>query len=437
LRSLRLSIVLALLFALFAFALLALPARSQAAPAIDAARQPAPPSGHPVLPGIWRLYGNDPLLTTDDDLEPLRPIIGKATFVALGESVHTSGGFYRMKHRVFRFLVEKMGFRVFAFESPWENAEKVARYVASCSGSAGDAVSQGLFGVWDSEEVRELAQWMCDWNRTHRNAKDRLHFFGFDIQQPEDDGPALIAFLQRTGTPEGHRWIEGIQSCEAVTVRHDLNEIPPESHARCIQALKEIDTHFQRNGRTLTRQTSKQDFAIARLQLVGLRAWENAAFLSSRDFPASITARDEAMAYAFLTLRALRFPKARTMIWAANLHVARAALPNGARPMGSFLAAALGRNYLTFALTAYETEVDYPGFFPCGAVDRPAGSVEERLHEIGEEALLVDLGTRNPYLPSGVLPMGTFLLEPYRDFNGLFYLERSAKMHPLRWPSCR
>ena len=82
------------------------------------------PSGYPVQPGVWRLpHGNDPTLPLDD-LEPLRQVIGNASVVGLGETIHTSGGYYRMKHRAFRFLVERMGFRVFAFESPWENAEK-------------------------------------------------------------------------------------------------------------------------------------------------------------------------------------------------------------------------------------------------------------------------------------------------------------------------
>jgi erythromycin esterase-like protein len=67
-----------------------------------------------------------PARSADDGLEPLKGIIGKASVVGLGESIHTSGGFYRMKHRVFRFLVEKMGFRAFAIESPWIAADQVA-----------------------------------------------------------------------------------------------------------------------------------------------------------------------------------------------------------------------------------------------------------------------------------------------------------------------
>jgi hypothetical protein len=112
---------------------------AQPEPFPEAAR-PKPPAGYPVQPGVWRLpHGNDPALPLED-LEPLRQMIGNATIVGLGETIHTSGGFYRMKHRAFRFLVEKMGFRVFAFESPWEKAEEVRRFVAACEGDAGAAV---------------------------------------------------------------------------------------------------------------------------------------------------------------------------------------------------------------------------------------------------------------------------------------------------------
>ena len=177
---------------------------------------PAPPAqGHPVLPGIWRLHGDDPLLAADDDLEPLRRLIGKAPVVALGESVHGSGGYYRLKHRVFRFLVEEMGFRAFAFESNWTDADRVAAYVQTCAGTPEEALS-GLFGVWQSTETRDLIQWMCDWNRTHPKAKDKLHFFGFDVQQPEQDGPALLAYLERIGISAGEPWIAGVQACNGV-----------------------------------------------------------------------------------------------------------------------------------------------------------------------------------------------------------------------------
>lgn len=404
-------------------------------PVFDAARRP--PAGGPVRPGIWRLQGIDPTLGTSD-LEPLRQLIGNASVVGLGETFHTSGGFYVMKHRIFRFLVEKMGFRAFAIESLWTGADLAARYVQTCEGTPEAAIRDHI-NVWQSTEYADLVQWMCEWNRDHPDPADKVTFFGFDIQQPWYDGPGLISFLRRIGIGESHSWVTGIQSCEAVTpLRHPFGEIPPERHELYIRTLEEIEAHFQSNGEDIQRRTSEQDLAVANLRLVGLRAWENSVFLIAHDYAAGYSARDEGMAHTFFTLKAQRAPQARTVVWAANSHIARTPLPDGTRPMGSHLAEALGRDYVSFALTAYEAEIDFPGF-GCGPVTRRPGSVEEKLRGLREKALLVDLsfpGTRKPYLPRRLYNMGIDRVEPHRSYTGLIYLERSAKFHPFVWEPC-
>jgi erythromycin esterase-like protein len=429
---------LSVIFAMVVALLLILPA-ARAQPFVpDSLIEAAPPpAGYPVLPGIWRLHGNDPSLPMDD-LEPLRRMIGKATVVAVGESYHTSGGFYLMKHRIFRYLAETMGFRAFAIESNWTMVDRATQYVQTCEGSPEDALL-GHWGVFQSTELRDLAQWMCEWNRTHPKPADKLHFFGFDVQQPQEDGPGLIAFLQRIGIAEDHAWVEGIRACDGVTVNHPLGTILPETHEHCLRTIGAIDLHFKRNRKGIVRQTSQLDFTMAQLQLVSLKAWEDQAYIFPHDYATGITVRDEAMAHTFLTLRSLRVPKAKTVIWAANMHISRATLPFGGRPMGSFLAAALGRNYVSFAQTAYVTEIDYPQF-GCGPVERGENTVEERLQTLGEPTLLVDLafpGTRAPYLPRGLYNMQIGMMEPHRHYNGIFYLDHSPKMHPLRWNSCQ
>jgi erythromycin esterase-like protein len=399
----------------------------------EAARAPRT-VGYPVLPGIWRLHGNDPGLP-QDDLEPLRGIIGKAQVVGLGESVHTSGGYYRMKHRVFRFLVEKMGFRVFAFETPWTDADQVARYVQTCDGDPVEAI-RGLFGVWQSTEVADLVQWMCEWNRAHPKPKDKVQFVGFDIQQPGDDGPALMAFLRRTGVPDDHEWMDAIETCDGVV--SSFETIPQERHDQCLGGLAEIEAHLRADAQSLIRQTSKQDLELAKLFLVGLRAWENMNF--EQDAGVSFAYRDEAMAYAFQALRAMRFPRAKVAIWAHNSHISRSNHTlNGARVMGMYLAESLKSNYVNIALTAYNVEINWLSL-GCGPVEEPVDrSVEKPLHDLGHETLLVDLdfpGTAAPYLSPGRYFLGFRWMDPRAHFDGILYLEDSPKMHPTGWRSC-
>jgi erythromycin esterase-like protein len=392
-------------------------------------------AGIPVGPGLWRLYGEDPTLGGTEDLAPLRRKIGKAAVVGLGEAWHTSGGFYKMKHRIFRDLVENMGFRVFAIESHWVSGEKADRYVQTCQGSPEEALDLHI-SVWRSAELRDLIQWMCEWNQAHPD--DRVHYFGFDIQGaglgPNLDGPGLIAFLGRIGVPEEHSWSAGIQACEGVTVSHPAGQIPPEIHQQCMAALTEIEGHFQRNAQPIEDQTSKEDFFRARLQLLSLKAWEEEVFLIADDFAAGFNKRDEAMAKVFFLLREKNFPKARTVVWGANIHVARAPVPNGARPMGSFLAAKLGGGYMSFALAAYHSEVDTGR---CEVREAVPGSVEDRLHALGEDALLVDLARSSYLRPRAIYEMGTYPFQPRRHFNGILFLETSERMRPIAWEPCR
>ena len=78
--------------AVLALALLAVPSGAQLLQDIPAAaRRPASTA---LLPGVYKLAGSEPGLPTGD-LEPLRKLIGKASVVGLGESIHTSGGYYQ------------------------------------------------------------------------------------------------------------------------------------------------------------------------------------------------------------------------------------------------------------------------------------------------------------------------------------------------------
>lgn len=404
-------------------------------PEVEEARQP----GLPVGPGLWRLHGVDPTLTGTEDLAPLRRMVGKATVVGLGESWHLSGGFYKLKHRIFRDLVETQGFRVFAIETHWAAAEKANRYVQTCEGDPDEALDLHM-GVWASVEVRELIQWMCEWNQAHPD--DRVHYYGFDIQGPRWDGPGLIAFLGRIGIGEGHAWVTGINACENVTADHPPAQIPPAVHEKCMAALGAIEGHFERNARQIEEQTSKEDFDRAQLQLLSLKAWQQQVFhigtdYEGADFALGFNKRDEAMAQVFLLLRDRHFPKAKAVIWAANIHIARAPVPNGARPIGSFLGTKLGRNYVSFAIAANRAELDY--LSTCEVRDAAPGSIEERLAALGEDALLVDLAKSNflQLQPRRVYEMGNFPFRPRQHFNGILFLETSERMVPTSWPACQ
>jgi hypothetical protein len=202
--------------------------------------------------GVFPLAGIDSRLP-HDDLEPLSRLVADSRVVAFGESVHTSGGYSTAKFRLFKYLVERHGFRAYGFETPWKDAELVSDYVATCRGNAKKAIRDGLFGVWANRVVLDLVEWMCQWNQ--RNPNDKLVFFGFDAQQPWDDARALKQLLESTG---GSPLVAGLGQCDGANSASSADyysthgypsfsgTIRPADFAACLSALDAVDAFLAR-----------------------------------------------------------------------------------------------------------------------------------------------------------------------------------------------
>ncbi|HEX2076908.1 MAG TPA: erythromycin esterase family protein [Longimicrobium sp.] len=402
---------------------------------------PGPPANLPA--GVYALDGIAETLPYTD-LEPFSRIVGNTRFVALGESTHASAGYYRAKVRLIRYMVETMGFRVLAFESPWMEAFPAARYVASCTGTPDDALD-GLFRVWRDANVRELLRWLCEYNRAH--PADPVTFFGFDIQEPWKSAPALHQFVRQAAPPEAARSAP-LDRCLGATHGSDQFYLSQEyrdhvagrrntaAHQDCLGGITEMESWIGANAAALQAATSAAAVEEARLALVALRAYEEQLWVPD---PGGYQARDYGMAQLLLRLHALHAPGKKTIVWAWNWHIARryeevrgwnddpdAVVPRqGARAMGGFLTDALGADYLPVALIGYRVYQALPNGPPVAASPR---AVELRLHGLGRDYLLVDL--RQP-IPGDLLPPGTTYQvsqewgDPYRQFGALLFLEQS------------
>ncbi|WP_346929002.1 erythromycin esterase family protein, partial [Clostridium sp.] len=126
------------------------------------------------------------------DLMPLKDILKDKKIVGMGEATHGTSEFFKMKHRFFEFLVEEMGYRVFAMECDGGGGQVVNDYILKGEGNLEDSLD-GL-GLYRTEEVKNMIKWMKEYNDDPSH-KEKIKFYGFDMQGIVDTLPKLSYYL--------------------------------------------------------------------------------------------------------------------------------------------------------------------------------------------------------------------------------------------------
>ncbi len=147
------------------------------------------------------LTSDDPA-SDSDDLMFLKDLVGDARVVSLGEATHGTREFFRIKHRLVKFLVEDMGFTHFGIEASMPNCQAINDYVLKGTGDPEEALHRQGFWTWDTQEILALIEWM----RLHnRNTSDghKVRFFGYDMQNPRAAARIAIEFVEMSDSSAG------------------------------------------------------------------------------------------------------------------------------------------------------------------------------------------------------------------------------------------
>ncbi|HWP71894.1 MAG TPA: erythromycin esterase family protein [Gemmatimonadaceae bacterium] len=288
-------------------------------------------------------FATDDPTAGDADLEPLRTMIGGAGLVALGEATHGTRQFFRMKHRVFSYLVRHLGFTHFGIEASLPEALAVDRYVQTGLGDPISLVRGMHFWTWSTEEVVALVQWMRAWNAAGN--QPRVHFTGFDMQHPGVAIDSVVTFTIGINRALGDS-VYAAYGCLAPfrnvgTKSPDVSgyfQLDRAQQDACRARVNSVDSLFANrySAWAAIAGVERTDLMQRLARLVS--QWEDHARPSGGS-------RDRYMAENAAWWRS-RPGVAGTMLWAHNGHISRYPFA-----MGSHLAAQYGTDYVNVAQT--------------------------------------------------------------------------------------
>jgi erythromycin esterase len=314
-------------------------------------------------------------------------LVGDAAVVAIGESTHYTHEFYLLRHRLTRYLIERLGFTAIAFESGFSEAFATDDWICGGPGELAGVQAAGLTYLFgECAEMADLLSWLRDWNAGRPRP---VRFYGIDLPascgslQPAlravqrfltaaepEQGPGLGRLLARLSELAA-AFVSADPRCDAETRRalRAYGALPRTHRDELTGLLADLTARFDAVELFYRERAGDADFEVAREHLRVARqldTWlrDNATAAAGEHPFFDINIRDASMAQ---TVDWILAREERVIILAHNLHIQRvpygaswlnqAGAVSAASSLGQHLTARLGDDYRVIGTSFGEGEV--------------------------------------------------------------------------------
>lgn len=321
---------------------------------------------------------------SNDDLNYLKSIVGDARIVALGEGTHGTSEFFKMKHRITKYLAEEMGFSIFAIEANMPEAKAVNDYIMTGAGDPKKALAGMYFWTWNTQEVLDMIEWMKQYNSS---GKGKIEFYGFDMQYPAIAAKNVLNFIKKY---DNEYFSKADENYKKVT---SLSE--ERSKSRTALSNEKTEPVFNSANDVYNYLTAKlKQYEMAAPKDTVEWAIQNAGIVKQcigSYLPGNPT-RDECMAYNTSWILDHSPKGTKIVLWAHNGHVQKE--ESAYKSMGTFLNEKYGKEMVVFGFGFHEgsyTAVGKKGLGIYTTSSSQPGSLEWFFHNTGKERLCLDL----------------------------------------------
>lgn len=397
----------------------------------SSAAQPAYQSLHDNLSEIKSI---NPIDNDFKGYDRLFKQIGDARIVMLGEQTHGHGTTFTAKIKLVKYLIEKMGFDVIAFESSfyeinkiWDSNLEPIRKI--------DSVRREVYGVWSNREEMNL---FFEYLKTgNSKTKQTFGITGIDCKHEMPYGQKNYVkdfddFLSKNKVNIPSRYSE----FKVLLTSLIKGDIGSKASLQQIRLFNSILFQIQNEIKELQKTNENEvEVDLWEQELNSLKKQSYSCWILSKERGVSrFAARDSAMAENLLWLSNKKYKDRKIIVWAASYHIAKnkAYFEKGKKfdvenlvTMGDIVNSNMPNNVYSLGFVSSEgryseSEKDsYP-------INVPSNSFEANLAKTGWDYAFIDLRTVNNDKKFSMAGIDYFQMNAVwnKIFDGLFYIRK-------------
>jgi len=275
------------------------------------------------------------------DLMPLKPVLNNRRIVGMGEATHGTHEFQATKFRMFKFLVEQLGYKLFAIEANFTECRKVNDYVMYGKGDARKAIGGTYFWTWKTKEMVQMIEWMRVYNNNKPDTA-KVKFYGFDMQF---DRGALASIKEKLKKVDSGYYYKNFKMFDTLTIcdtsKLGYKKFSVKKADSIKQLLRAIDRYAANKLAALLQFFSPTEAAYLKQDIKVLEQCLDYDIEISNGGGFTFNAhriRDKSMAENIEWVLNFEGPASKIMIWAHNGHISKTG-------MGSYLKRAYQAQY--------------------------------------------------------------------------------------------